>query len=211
MCIHSTSIQILNEYNWFFFRYPYDVFDRRWFYFDVYNYENNWTTISTPLTVNPDKYYKLPSKVMSTAITPTNTTDPLIYEWTTFLKRKAFYIYLHFAEVQKLEANQSRVFDIYLNGEHYYGPLVPPYLNTTTIYNTSPLSMSTSSIYYNFTFVKHENSTLPPILNAIELYTSIDFLQSETDEEDGTQFFFILTFPARYVPFCLFNFFVLSS
>lgn len=136
--------------------------------------------------MNSDLSYKLPSNVISTAVTPTNTREPLIYEWTTFRRKKAFYVHLHFAEVQKLEANQSRVFDINLNGEHFYGPVAPAYLNKNAIYSTSPLIMN-SRTYYNFTFVKRENSTLPPILNAIELYNSIDFSQSETDKDHGTQ------------------------
>ena len=124
---------------------------------------------------------------MSTAITPTKARDPLIYEWTNYGENKAFYAYLHFAEVQKMKANESRSFDINLNGKHFYGPVVPDYLNVTTIYSTSPMPMP-DSIFggYNFTLVKRKNSTLPPVLNALELYTSIDFSRLETNEDDGT-------------------------
>ena len=36
--------------------------------------------------------------------------------------------------------------------------------------------------------MKTENSTLPPIINAIEVYSVKNLLQSETDQEDGMYF-----------------------
>lgn len=140
--------------------------------------------------MNPGKYYKPPSEIMSTAITPTNASEPLVYTWFTY-QNKAYYVYLHFSEIQKLKANQSRSFDIFLNGELYYGPLVLDYLNVTTIYSTSPLHITANSFgfgNYTFSLIKRKNSTLPPILNAIEIYTSVDFSQSETSRDDGMLF-----------------------
>lgn len=81
--------------------------------------------------MNPGKYYKPPSEIMSTAITPTNASEPLVYTWFTY-QNKAYYVYLHFSEIQKLKTNQSRSFDIFLNGELFYGPLVLDYLNVTS-------------------------------------------------------------------------------
>ena len=161
--------------------------DRGWSYSDFNNYKPNWTTISTPLTVKAGLTYKLPSVVMSTAITPTKASDPLIYEWSTLGENKSFYAFLHFAEVQKLKAKEYRAFDINLNGELFNGPVVPEYLSAFTIYSAAPLAIPTDTFGgYNFTLVKRKNSTLPPILNAIELYTSIDFSQLDTNEDDGT-------------------------
>ena len=36
-----------------------------------------------------------------------------------------------------------------------------------------------------FSILKTGNSTLPPIINAIEIYTVKDLSQSETDQQDG--------------------------
>ncbi|XP_030487653.2 probable LRR receptor-like protein kinase At1g51890 [Cannabis sativa] len=167
------------------YRYPDDIKDRNWRYYDVNNFGANWTTLSTSLAVNPSLNYKLSPVVMSTAITPTKPDEPLIYEWSTYSNKKAVYSFLHFAEVEKLKANEYRAFDIYMNGEHYFGPYAPKYLVMDTLYGDKALPIP-SNIFgsYNFTLVKTANSTLPPILNAIELYTSIDFSQLETNEED---------------------------
>ena len=94
-----------------------------------------------------------------------------------------YYLYVHFAELQKLEANESRAFNINVNGKLLYGPVIPDYLTSTTIYSTKAL---TGKSNYSFSIEKLENSTLPPILNAIEFYSQLDFSQSESNEDDGT-------------------------
>ena len=139
--------------------------------------------------MNPGSYYKPSPEVLSTAITPTKASDPLIYSWYTFGQSNSYYVYLHFAEIEKLQANESRAFDIFLNGKLFYGPLVLGYLNETTIYSPSPLPAVTDLAgNYTFSLVKHGNSTLPPILNAIEIYTTLDLSQWETSQDDGMFF-----------------------
>ena len=39
---------------------------------------------------------------------------------------------------------------------------------------------------YEVLIFKTESSTLPPILNAVEIYSVKNLLQSETDQQDGT-------------------------
>ncbi|KAG6665186.1 hypothetical protein CIPAW_02G143700 [Carya illinoinensis] len=170
-------------------KYPYDVHDRRW---TPYN-SSEWTDyiwspstdlkdLSTELTIDNSKSdYKPASVAMNTAITPVNESAPMGFiDWEPDNKNTQIYIYMHFAEVVKLEPNQFRSFNITLNGKHWYGPVVPNYLSTTTVYSTGPETGGT----YNFSMVKAEGSTLPPILNAVEIYYVKDFLQSETDQED---------------------------
>ena len=92
---------------------------------------------------------------------------------------------MHFAEVVDLKANQSRSFNITINGNHFYGPFVPQYLSTTTVYSQSALMMAKK---YEVSIFKTESSTLPPILNAVEIYSVKNLLQSETDQQDGMLF-----------------------
>lgn len=122
---------------------------------------------------------------MSTAATPVNESNPMKFYLEAADTSTTFYFYLHFAELQQLKSEQYRAFNINLNGEHWYGPLAPVYLNTTTITNLIGFSGSSS---YNFSIIKLENSTLPPILNGFEAYTAVDFQQSETNEKDGMFF-----------------------
>ncbi|EXB74613.1 putative LRR receptor-like serine/threonine-protein kinase [Morus notabilis] len=158
--------------------YPYDFLDRIWLPNDF----NWWTQISTSQTIDPKskKNYRPPSIVMSTAATPVNESNPMEF-YLAADTSTTFYFYLHFAELQQLKSEQYRAFNINLNGELWYGPLAPVYLNTTTITNQIGFSGSSS---YNFSIIKLENSTLPPILNGFEAYSAVDFQQSETNEKD---------------------------
>ncbi|XP_041001735.1 LRR receptor-like serine/threonine-protein kinase IOS1 [Juglans microcarpa x Juglans regia] len=163
------------------YRYPDDVHDRIW---TPYN-RIEWKGLSTDHPKIPDSLndYEPPSVVMKTAATPINESAPMEFNWEADNPNTQFYIHLDFAEVVKLEPNQSRSFNITLNGEYWYGPLVPEYLYAYTLYGiTSPESNGSST--YNFSMFKAENSTLPPFLNAVEIYSVKDFLQSETDLED---------------------------
>ncbi|KAM5579268.1 LRR receptor-like serine/threonine-protein kinase IOS1 [Rosa sericea] len=159
-----------------FYRYYYDVFDRLW---SPYN-SDYWTQISTSLTVQGNDY-QVPTIVMNTAITPKNANSSIDISWEPPDDTTQYYIYMHFAELQQLKANQFRAFNINLNGQYWSGPIVPPNLSTYTVYTQSA---STPAANNRFSIFKTENSTLPPIINAIEAYTLKDFSQLETDEDD---------------------------
>ena len=119
---------------------------------------------------------------MSTASTPINVSAPLELEWHTEKATSEYCIYMYFAEVVKLKANHSRSFNITLNGEHWYGPDTPKYLRTGMVHSTSILEINQT---YDFLLSKIENSTLPPIINALEIYSTIDLTQLGTDIQDG--------------------------
>jgi uncharacterized UPF0146 family protein len=114
---------------------------------------------------------------MSTAATPVNVSAPLQLEWVADNVTDQYYIYLHFNEVVELTANETRAFNITVNGKLLYGPEIPVYQSVDTIYTTTPL---TGAARYLISLSKTENSTLPPILNAVEIYRVKDFSQSET-------------------------------
>ena len=156
--------------------------------------------------VTIDDSYKVPSVVMSTASTPINVSAPLELEWPTQKATSEYCIYMYFAEVVKLKANHSRSFNITLNGEHWYGPDTPKYLRTGMVHSTSILEINQT---YDFLLSKIENSTLPPIINALEIYSTIDLTQLGTDIQDGMFsstrqssalhfFFFFLTYLDAY-------------
>lgn len=148
---------------------------------------DRWTQISTSQTVSPKNKNRdrVPSIVMSTAAAPVNESLPLEFYFNAADTSTKFYYYLHFSELQKLKAEQYRAFNVTANEELWIA-VVPVYLKTTTIFNIGPIS---GSLSYNFSISKLANSTLPPILNAAEVYSLVDFQQLETDENDGTSFF----------------------
>ncbi|XP_044484224.1 LRR receptor-like serine/threonine-protein kinase IOS1 [Mangifera indica] len=159
-------------------RYKEDVYDRVWtpYYF------NMWSNLSTSLTVdaNVSNAYQPAPIVMETAVKPTNESMPLNFYLEPDNPNSQFYVYMHFAELEELKANETRQFNITLNGELWYGPFSPDYLETTTVFSKKALTGGT----YNFSIIRTRNSTHPPIINAIEVYTVVKLLQSQTDQQD---------------------------
>lgn len=76
---------------------------------------------------------QLPYVVMSTASTSTNDNASMDFGWEGPDKTTRYNVYLHFAELQVLKANQPRSFNIFLNGKHCFGQFSPEYLSTTTV------------------------------------------------------------------------------
>lgn len=167
----------------YIYRYPYDIFDRLWL---PYSY-SKWTQLTTNGTIDSGNHniYQPASVVMNTAAIQIDATKPMEFYWEPSDSSLEFFVYMHFAELQKMEANESRAFNINFNGKLLYGPLSPDYLYTNTIF--TPTSLTADN--YTFSLVRLDNSTLPPILNGIEVYTLIDFSQSETERDDGTFLF----------------------
>ncbi|KAK1360229.1 Root hair specific 16 [Heracleum sosnowskyi] len=159
-------------------RYKNDSYDRRWIPLNLSN-----TGISTSLDVdNRKNNFRVPESVLRTACTPDRTSEPLRFYWNATTTSDQFYLYFHFAEVEKLEANQSREFNVYINDQLGINQrIVLPYLTVSSIYSLRP---QTGSTRYTITLSKTENSTLPPILNAFEIYTATKISNSGTSETD---------------------------
>ncbi|KAL1806073.1 hypothetical protein ACET3Z_029141 [Daucus carota] len=161
------------------YRYKDDRFDRIW---SPINY------INSSLVYNNETWaysfgYHIPYQVMRTAIEPDNSSNPLKLIWSPDNVTDQFLIYLHFSEVQSLHRNQTREFDIYLNGDLWSQYSIRPFnQSTTTLPSASPEKAASK---YEIQIQKTNRSTLPPIINAVELYTVKQFLQLQTDDEDA--------------------------
>ncbi|KAF3329892.1 LRR receptor-like serine/threonine-protein kinase MEE39 [Carex littledalei] len=132
-----------------YLRYPYDPYDRFWDNFTL----DTWTNISTSSTVSPDTEYATPSLVMQTAATTLNTKQSLdLPPWTskneTDIPRTFF-----------------REFDIFVNGDLAFNSIVPSKLHSGFTKCTH-----TGNTIYNVSLKATSNSTLPPLLNAFEIY-----------------------------------------
>ncbi|XP_062008515.1 probable LRR receptor-like serine/threonine-protein kinase At1g05700 [Rosa rugosa] len=162
------------------YRFPFDIFDRVWS--RAYNVEDS-AQLSTPFTVNSSYHnkYRPPSDVMRTAATPRDPNDPLNIRLPPSNDINAeYHIYMHFAEVEKLQPNQFRRFNITRNGDPFYGSVTPSYLYTATISSSKAFGGQQN----NFSIFKAENSSLPPILNAFEIYKVKEFSELDTDQDD---------------------------
>jgi hypothetical protein len=119
---------------------------------------------------------------MAKAATPIKANDTLNITWTVEPPTTKFYSYMHFAELQTLRANDAREFNVTMNGIYTYGPYSPKPLKTETIYDKIPEQCDGGACLLQV--VKTLKSTLPPLLNAIEAFTVIDFPQMETNGDD---------------------------
>jgi len=160
------------------YRYKDDVYDRVWFPFQL----NEMKRLSTNDDLLIQNNYQLPAVVMNTAVTPVNAGVPLQFYWDADNVNDQYYAYLHFNEVEKLAANETRSINLFVNGNLWHGPVIPVYRTPDAIFRTNPLTGATR---YQVSLFKTENSTLPPILNAFEVYKLKDFSHSETQQDDG--------------------------
>lgn len=126
--------------------------------------------------------FEIPSAVMSTAVAPKNASHALEFYWDSPDNNSEYYIYFHFAEIEKLRPPQLRNLLITWSGGWFPRPFVLRYLNAVTFSNPWPFWGSTK---HSFSILKTDNSTLPPILNAYEIYEAKRFLESETNQGDS--------------------------
>ncbi|MED6146637.1 hypothetical protein PIB30_036427 [Stylosanthes scabra] len=169
-----------------FRRYKDDPYDRIW---EPY-WDDEWTELSGRLS-NDDfsqNDFKPPAVVLETAATPINPTASLDFHWEddgdadNNETHHQYFFYLHFLELQKLPANQTRSFKITINGisgdnvELIYADVItrhrlrPPY----------GLKKNRISLF------RSESDSLPPIINALEIYLAKDFSsQIDTQKDDA--------------------------
>ncbi|KAL0661289.1 hypothetical protein Bca4012_098126 [Brassica carinata] len=127
-----------------FVRYDEDIKDRTW----VPYIDKNNSVIRTDVAVDTSNFYNVPQVVARTAAIPVDESQPLTIDWTLDEVTAQSYIYMHFAEIQNLKANETREFNITYNGG------------------------------------KRCNSTLPPLINALEIYKVLDLSLLETNQDE---------------------------
>lgn len=122
---------------------------------------------------------------MASAATRVNDNGTLEFPWKLKDSTTRFHIYLHFAELQTLLANETREFNVLLNGEVFYGPYSPKKLSIETMITKPESTLRCEGGICSLQLVKTTKSTLPPLINAIELFTVVEFPQSETNQDEG--------------------------
>ncbi|KAG7583788.1 Leucine-rich repeat [Arabidopsis suecica] len=114
--------------------------------------------------------------------TQINTSrNPLTFTWSLESSDDESYAYLYFAEIQELKANETREFKILANGVDYI-TYMPMKFEAETLSNPAPLKCQGGLCRVQLS--KTQKSTLPPLMNAIEIFSVIKFPQSETYTDD---------------------------
>nr|GEU53189.1 putative leucine-rich repeat receptor-like protein kinase At2g19210 [Tanacetum cinerariifolium] len=161
-------------------RYNSDKYDRLWDPLCL----SNTTCLSTSDKIYPDTYLDLdpPSEVMTSAISPIYPSHQLELSWPPVNATDKNFLYAYFAEIENLKSNQTREFEIYLNGKSWNQPTDLSDYPTLSVNSGEPEMVAPN---YTLRITGTENSTLPPIINALEVYTLKQIPQRQTDDRDA--------------------------
>ncbi|KFK35823.1 hypothetical protein AALP_AA4G041800 [Arabis alpina] len=156
-------------------RFPDDGLDRIWF-------------PSTPVgskqlsasSRNSSNSFRLPQVVMRTAIVPETTSGSVDFGWTPDDPSQEFYFYMYFTELQEPKSGERREFVLLLNGRVITEPISLDNLETLALRSSKPLTQQN----FQFSLRQTRNSSLPPLINAMEAYFVKKFPQTSTDKND---------------------------
>ncbi|XP_019702975.1 probable LRR receptor-like serine/threonine-protein kinase At1g05700 isoform X2 [Elaeis guineensis] len=163
-------------------RFPDDGYDRVW---RPCRNEPDWSEVSTTSRVRnyPKDVFEAPSAVMQTAVIPANSSS-LNFYWDIEDGDPAseYYVILHISELQNLTGNKMRQFDVYgIERMSPPNPHSPLYLVSDSIFGNT---LETGYSRYNVSLDATTDSTLPPILNAREIYAIRPLSNVTTDIRD---------------------------
>ncbi|XP_020866210.1 probable LRR receptor-like serine/threonine-protein kinase At5g59680 [Arabidopsis lyrata subsp. lyrata] len=159
--------------------YGADVFDRIW---QPYNLEN-WSQIRTNNSVDVYNEYRPPESAMITASVPTDPDAPMNISLTRVEPGSQFYVCLHFSEIQDLKSNETREFHIMYNGRIIVRAFRPRRLYTFSEVIDQEVGPNANG-EYTFSFQRTLDSTLPPLLNAMEVYIMKPLGKQATDKTE---------------------------
>ncbi|KAG2311938.1 hypothetical protein Bca52824_023495 [Brassica carinata] len=155
---------------------------------DMYIGPNKWTNIDlqkepSDSDVSNKNHYDPPQAVLKGAAIPKNLDGALMITWSLENPDDKIYLYRHFAEIQDIEANDTREFDCVLNGETInMNAINPKYLEVQTMLTTIPKECKGGIC--RMQLIKTRRSTLPPLLNGFEVYSVLQLPQLQTNETE---------------------------
>jgi hypothetical protein len=159
-----------------------DPHDRLW---STYDTIPNWNKISATSVVqnNLTDVYDVPSAVMQSAATVNGSR--IDFSWgssdpSVNISSSYFFVF-YFSELQNVRSNALRQFDIIINNKTWNTqPYTPQFLFADSF---SGIVQGLAS--YSVSLVATKNATLPPILNAMEMYLVKPITEVATDPGDG--------------------------
>ncbi|XP_026389065.1 LRR receptor-like serine/threonine-protein kinase IOS1 isoform X1 [Papaver somniferum] len=166
-------------------RYPEDSYDRIW---DSYGPLSNTSPLmrvrSTSPSINVNIEDKPPEAVLRTTLT---SSKDLLYSRTRNLTVPLIHLNAYFSEVIKLNSTQKRSFDIIVNNNLDNSiilpknPVIPPYGRALEVHI---LNVTTFNSSFSILFNRTNDSTLAPLINAIEEFIIGEKLAQGTNSKD---------------------------
>ncbi|RDY01350.1 putative leucine-rich repeat receptor-like protein kinase, partial [Mucuna pruriens] len=158
-------------------RYPDDVFDRIWtaaYGIGLSEIKSEASGIDTSTAEDHP-----PKAALENAIISSSTTQYMQFINRLPTKELSIYITAYFSEVME-SAVGKRSIQMYIDNNPFLSPIVPPFGTVKEVYITN----MTASAKTTFVLQASDTSTLPPILNALEVYALSDTLTAGTDSRD---------------------------
>ncbi|XP_059315180.1 uncharacterized protein At1g24485-like [Lycium ferocissimum] len=160
-------------------RYIDDPYDRLWVPGIPGNSLVSLTSDATDIdTTHEDQP---PQEVLQNAISTANISNFVTLNMRFLpIDNVPIYMNMYFSEVTQLGPNQTRSFRIFKDTESFSDPILPPYGSFTQLF-VSNLTVSPNT---TFSIVPTTNSTLPPLINALEIFIVGDALTDGTNSQD---------------------------
>ncbi|KAJ1438657.1 Malectin-like carbohydrate-binding domain [Sesbania bispinosa] len=158
-------------------RYPDDIFDRIWR--PAYGILLDEVKSEVPSIDTSTAEDHPPEPALQNAIVASSTRQYLQLINRLPTKELPIYINTYFSEVMQ-SAFGKRSIQMYIDNKPFSSPIVPPLGSVKQVYITN-VTASASTL---FTLQATDTSTLPPLINAIEVYTLSDALTAGTDSRD---------------------------
>ncbi|GKV27240.1 hypothetical protein SLEP1_g36433 [Rubroshorea leprosula] len=173
-------------------RYKDDVYDRLWRHYSIPEAKIIEGNANIDIQAS-NNIYEIPMEVLNTAAQPPSRLDSLNYLFNaSYFHRgslswssRDLYVYFHLAEIVNTTKDQQREISITLNGVKL-PPITLEYLKPQSI---GPQIFPVKGIA-NISIEATAESTLPPLLNAFEIYEVHNLLTSPTNTVDGTKFYY---------------------
>ncbi|XP_029129982.1 uncharacterized protein At1g24485-like isoform X2 [Cajanus cajan] len=158
-------------------RYPDDRFDRIWtpaYGIGLSKVKSEASGIATSTAEDHP-----PEAALENAIISSSTREYMQFINRLSTKELPIYITAYFSEVME-SAVGKRSIQMYIDNRPFLSPIIPPFGSVKEVYITN----MTASANTSFILQASATSTLPPILNALEVYTVSDALTAGTDSRD---------------------------
>ncbi|MCL7035221.1 hypothetical protein MKW94_005369, partial [Papaver nudicaule] len=167
-------------------RYPEDKYDRIWIA-DVSDPIFLPDVVNTSPSVRVNISDKIPEAIFKTAVTNRKSSGEIWDLGTITNLSVPLHFNAYFSEVIRLNSTQKRSFNILINkpgvtGVSVYDTVIPPYGDALQVRIENATTYRTDHWYIGF--VPTEDSTLPPLINALEVFVIGDTLVQGTNSND---------------------------
>ncbi|KAJ0106040.1 hypothetical protein Patl1_19471 [Pistacia atlantica] len=160
-------------------RYPVDPYDRIW---EAATGAFGLTTVSNEassikVTTPPDNP---PPLVLQNAVTSSSTLIGINIITKLPEKPTPFFMATYFSEVTQLGSGQKRSFKLFIDSKAVSASIVPTFGAASEVYIANRIASASNQI----SLLADDDSTLPPLINAMEVYTLSGELTNGTNAKD---------------------------